>query len=273
MTTKGQERGRSLPFEQWGHGGVPALFLHGFTGNRSAFRHLEPLLGSTVRATCVDLPGHGEAPAPTGFLETVDQLAEMLDAPTVIVGYSQGARLALALAVRHPHKVDRLVLESGSPGLRRRHDRAQRRQADELMASLILEHGVDSFVTKWEMNPLFAGLQKLPAVEREALHSRRSAHSAAGLAAALRCLGQGSQPDYWPALIKILRPTLVLSGALDSKYTRIARRMVTDLPLGWRHTFRGSGHAPHLECPAEYAHELISFLAPAWRSEPSELVP
>jgi 2-succinyl-6-hydroxy-2,4-cyclohexadiene-1-carboxylate synthase len=191
----------------------------------------------------------------------------------VIIGYSQGARLALALAARHPHKVDRLVLESGSPGLRRRHDRAQRRAADDAMASLILEHGVDSFVTKWALNPLFAGLQKLPTVEREALHARRSTHSAAGLAAALRCLGQGSQPDYWPSLIKILRPTLVLSGSLDHTYTRLARRMVTDLPLGWRKTFRGVGHAPHLECPVDYANELESFLAPAWRSEPSELVP
>ena len=40
-----------LPFERWGQEGAPALLLlHGFTGNRSSWRHLEPWLGSRVRA-------------------------------------------------------------------------------------------------------------------------------------------------------------------------------------------------------------------------------
>ena len=267
-----------LPVETWGTGEVPALFLHGFTGGRGTWRHLEPLLGEVLTATCVDLPGHGEAPVPEGtgteaFLATVDALAESIERPAVIVGYSQGARIALALAARHPQCVDRLVLESGSPGLRRRHVRSQRRIADEALAALIVEHGVEAFVDRWEANPLFDGLRSLPEPERSALRARRSSNSAQGLAAALRCLGQGAQPDYWPSLIKILRPTLVLSGALDTRYTRLARRMVVDLPMGWRRTFRGVGHAPHLECPTEYAQELSSFLAPAWRTEPSELVP
>jgi len=267
-----------LPFEQWGAGEVPALFLHGFTGSRVAWRHLEPLLGSVLRATCVDLPGHGSAPSPSGsgteaFLETVDALAAMLETPTVVVGYSQGARLALALAARHPGCVDRLVLESGSPGLRRRHARVQRRQADEALAEGLLHDGVEAFVGRWEKNPLFDGLRSLPVAEQTALRARRTSHSAEGLASALRCLGQGAQPDYWPSLVKILRPTLVLTGGLDPKYTRIARKMVIDLPLGWRRSFRGVGHAPHLECPTEYAQELTAFLAPAWRGEPAEHAP
>ena len=117
------------------------------------------------------------------------------------------------------------------------------------------------------------GLRSLPVAEQTALRARRTSHSAEGLASALRCLGQGAQPDYWPSLVKILRPTLVLSGGLDPKYTRIARKMVIDLPLGWRRSFRGVGHAPHLECPTEYAQELTAFLAPAWRGEPAEHAP
>ncbi len=267
-----------LPFEQWGQGPTKALLLHGFTGSRESWRHLEPLLGDVLTATAVDLPGHAQAPLPStlgpeGFVETVDSLAAMLERPTVIVGYSQGARLALALAVRHPDKVERLVLESGTAGLRRRHDRVKRRANDEVWAKLLRERGVDAFVSKWEALPLFDGLRALPADVQARLHARRAAHTVEGLAGALACLGQGAQPDYWPALIRVLRPTLVLSGATDAKYTRLARKMIVDLPLAWRRTFRQVGHAPHLECPTEYATEVRSFLAPAWRGEPAEMVP
>lgn len=267
----------TLPFEQWGRGSRPALFLHGFTGSRASFRHLEPLLGEELLATCVNLPGHGEAPpppeGPNGFVATINRLAEMLDGPTVVVGYSQGARLALGLAVRHPERVERLILESGTPGFHRRANRTKRRRADEALARLILEDGVERFVDWWEANPLFAGLRRLPAPERAALHQRRASHRAEGLAGAVRGLGQGAQPDYWPSLTGVLRPTLVLSGALDGKYTHIARRMVDDLPLGWRATFSGAGHAPHLECPRAYAEEIQRFLAPRWQTEPEELAP
>jgi 2-succinyl-6-hydroxy-2,4-cyclohexadiene-1-carboxylate synthase len=264
-----------LPSETWGHGPAQALFLHGFAGSRQTFRHLEPLLGDAVTATCVDLPGHGQAPlpGPGGFTAVVDALAGRLEGPTVVIGYSQGARLALALAQRHPQRVDRLVLESGSPGLRRSRDRSRRRQQDEALAGLLVEAGVDRFMDDWERQPLFQGLQTLPEVERASLRERRCAHTPEGLAAALRAMGQGAQPDGWPLLARLLRPVLVLSGALDLKYTRLARRMVQELPLGWRVTFPGVGHAPHLECREAYALELRSFLLPAWAAEPLEHAP
>lgn len=267
-----------LPVETWGQGPVRALFLHGFTGSRESFRHLEPLLGDVLTATCVDLPGHHGAPLPSvpgpaGFLETIDALGALLEQSSVVVGYSQGARLALAVAVRFPARVERLVLESGAPGIRRRHDRSQRRVSDDALAGLIVERGVDAFVERWEQLPLFAGLKALPEPDRTALRSRRAGHSAEGLAGALTTLGQGVQPDLWPALPGLRIPTLVLSGARDGKYTRLARKMAAELPLGWRVTFPGVGHAPHLECPRAYADEVRSFLSAPWLAEPVEAGP
>lgn len=265
----------SFPVERWGRGARPALFLHGFTGSKASWRHLEPLLGDALTASCVDLPGHAQVPPleePEAFVATIDHLAAMLDEPAVVVGYSQGARLALGLAVRHPTKVDRLVLESGTPGLHQRSDRVRRRRADEALARLILEVGVERFVEQWEAKPLFDGLRALPQAAQDALRERRLAHRAEGLAWALQALGQGAQPDYWPALTGVLRPTLVLTGALDVKYTRLGRRMVEDLPLAFRVTFPGVGHVPHLERPEAYAREVKSFLAPRWE-EPEVLAP
>ena len=70
-----------------------------------------------------------------------------------------------------------------------------------------------------------------------------------------------------------MRPTLVVTGSLDRKYTRIGQRMVDDLPLGWRATFSGIGHAPHLECAEAYAGEVRRFLLARWQVEPEELAP
>ena len=263
----------NFPVSSWGQGPVKALFLHGFTGSRDAFAHLEPLLGDVLAAMCVDLPGHRGSPLPSlsgtdAFLETVDALAELLTQPTVVIGYSQGARLALGLAVRHPQLVCRLILESGSPGLRQRHARARRRAVDEGLAELILERGVEPFVDRWERLPLFTGLRGLPEPERDALRSRRASHTPEGLAGALRTLGQGVQPDYWPSLPTMHVPTLLMSGSSDEKYTRLARSMSAELPLAWRVTFRGVGHAPHLESPNAYSNELRAFLCARWTHEP-----
>ena len=64
-----------------------------------------------------------------------------------------------------------------------------------------------------------------------------------------------------------------MTGTQDAKYTRLARQMAAELPMAWRASFSGVGHAPHLECPAAYAAEVRSFLAPRWLSEPQGLAP
>ncbi len=257
----------------WGTGETRAVFLHGFAGSAKSFSHLEPLLGDVLTATCVELPGHAGTPVAQSWDDAVESIAALLDDRTTLFGYSQGARLALAAAQRFPHKLERLVLESGAAGLRRRHDRLLRRRSDAALAELIVTRGVEAFVAHWEGLPLFSGLRALPEVEQRALRERRASHTAEGLAGALQTMGQGAQPDLWPGLQGLRVPTLLITGAADEKYTRLARQMIADLPLAWRVSFRGIGHAPHLECPEAYAAEVRSFLAARWLAEPQEHAP
>jgi 2-succinyl-6-hydroxy-2,4-cyclohexadiene-1-carboxylate synthase len=267
----------TLAHETWGEGTRPLLLLHGFTGNRGAFDHLRPLLGPAVKAIAVDLPGHGESALPQrtgreGFIETVEALLALVSrlghGPVDVLGYSQGARLALALAVRAPERFGRVILESGSPGLHRRQERAARREADAKLAAFIRTQGVAAFVERWEALPLFDGLRRLPAQLQDSLRARRGACSADGLAGALESLGLGVQPDYWPSLHRQRLPMLLLTGADDFKFTQTARRMAVDLPVVWRHAFAGCGHAPHLEAPQAYAREVLSFLQTPWYDAP-----
>ncbi|QRO01931.1 2-succinyl-6-hydroxy-2,4-cyclohexadiene-1-carboxylate synthase [Archangium violaceum] len=266
-----------LAYETWGEGKHPLLLLHGFTGNRSSFDHLRPLLSEQVRAIAVDLPGHGETPLPSrtgrdGFLETVEALLGVLDELKVpmanLLGYSQGARFALAAALTKPERFGRLIMESGSPGLHRRQERTERRAKDANLATFIRQKGVEAFVAHWESQPIFAGLRNLPAEQQEVLRARRRSCTVEGLVGALECLGLGVQPDYWPELQRQRLPTLLLTGALDEKFTQIARRMAAELPVVWRRTFEGSSHAPHMEVPEEYASEVVSFLKTPWYEAP-----
>lgn len=263
----------TLHFERFGEGPRPVLLIHGFMGSGAAWEHLKPTLSPSVTALAVDLPGHGRSPVlaedgRAGFDRTLELLETLIGrefgGPVDVVGYSQGARVALGLAVQHPQRVRRLVLESGSPGLHARKLRSLRRAEDEARAQTILMDGVATFVRGWEQHPVLAGLQRLPDPLRNELRTRREAQSAEGLAWALRSLGTGVQPDLWPALPHLRAPTLLLTGSDDVKYTELARKMAAEIPTVWRYAFAGVGHAPHLEVPAAWAQEVIGFLSTPW---------
>lgn len=269
--------GITLAYSTWGEGNRPLLLLHGFTGNRTAFDHLRPWLSGVVKAVAVDLPGHGQTPLPQkkgrdGFLETIDALVELVEQLGVssvdVLGYSMGARIALGAALHRPDRFGRLIMESGSPGLRRRMERAERRETDGRLVSLLRAQGVDAFVERWESQPMFESLKQLPADQIEALRARRKSCTVEGLVGALECLGLGFQPSYWQELHRQRLPTLLLTGALDEKFSETARKMANELPVVWSHAFNACGHAPHLEAPEAYAREVLSFLHTPWYEAP-----
>lgn len=271
----------TLSFERWGKGS-PLLLLHGFTGSRRNWDPVRPYLEGQVQALAVDLPGHGESPAAEtpgrpGFLQALQALEHTLDAAgqeTVdVLGYSQGARLALGFALHFPHRVRRLILESGTPGLRRRRERAVRRAQDERLAQKIVAGGLEGFVAEWEALPLFSGLRRLPSETQDWLRERRLSNRAAGLASALRSLGLGAQPDFWPQLVTLRLPTLVLAGSEDRKFAAVARKMAVDLPSGYSRVFEGAGHTPHLEVTDAWAEEVCSFLKTPWFDTPAWVLP
>lgn len=263
------EEGLALRVHERG-AGPPLLLLHGFTGSVEAWG--EPLLAALAcghRVLAVDLHGHGRSDAPADparltVERVVDDLArvlEALDAPRATwVGYSMGGRVALAAAALRPGRVDRLVLESASPGLASAEERRQRREDDEARARDLEEGGIEAFVERWMALPLFATQRSLPRPVREAERRRRLGNRPGALAASLRGMGTGSQPSFWEALPSVRAPALLLTGAEDAKFRGLADAMAASLPDARRRDVAGAGHAVHLEAPDAWIEAVRGFL-------------
>lgn len=212
------------------------------------------------------MPGHGETCADAfGFAAAAAFVVEALAKVGVdrfsLLGYSMGGRVALGLALDHPDQVTRLVLESASPGLPTSEERAARRAADRALAADLERGGIGPFVSRWEAQPLFSTLRRLPEAERARVRSERLAQDPAGLAACLRGMGTGSQPWLGGRLEEIGVPVLVVAGAEDAKFRDWGEWMTARIPRAELAIVAGAGHVPHLERPEEVARRVEEFLA------------
>ncbi len=249
--------------------GRPLVLFHGFAGSSESWSALAPSLASTNDVICIDLLGHGRSAAPAeseryAMGRVAGDIMRLLDAigvgPFSLLGYSMGGRQSLFMALRYPGRIERLVLESASPGIETAAGRQERVVSDERLAQKILRFGVPAFVAEWEQLPIFTSQSRLPPEVLDRQRQQRLANSAAGLAGSLRGMGTGSQPDLWPELPTLITPTLLMAGELDQKYAQINRRMASLIPEAQLTIFPECGHNIHLEQPAAYLARLQGWL-------------
>jgi 2-succinyl-6-hydroxy-2,4-cyclohexadiene-1-carboxylate synthase len=262
--------GISLNVETSGRGDGPALLLlHGFTRDARAWEPLLPCL-EDYRTVRVDLIGHGKSDSPPNperytmahAVEDLTALLHHLDIDhTALLGYSLGGRVALHFAVESPQLLWALVIESASPGIEDEMERDARFGSDAQLAASIESDGIESFVERWQAQPLFASQRKLPADTLERQRHQRLENSPLGLANSLRGMGAGAQGWLLPDLPQISIPTLFLAGALDERYAAMAPIMAATVPGAEYHVIEGVGHTSHLEQPDAYATKVTEFLA------------
>ncbi len=214
----------ALLAERGGHG-ARVVLVHGFTQTGRSMTPLARLLEESHEVVTLDLPFHGRRPAPAASLEEAAQLVGATCGRASYLGYSLGGRVCLTLALEQPELVHSLVLVGATPGLRSEADRAARRAADELLATRLEGPGEEgarreAFLADWLAGPLFS---RLDAAQAD-LESRRQ-NSCAGLAAALRNLGTGSQQPSHERLGALAMPVLLLAGERDEKFSAIAEEM------------------------------------------------
>jgi 2-succinyl-6-hydroxy-2,4-cyclohexadiene-1-carboxylate synthase len=223
------------------------VLLHGFTQTGRSWAPLIAELGGRYRCFAPDLPGHGDAEGrrPATFDAVAAYLAALKLERFTLCGYSMGGRLALDFALRHPARVERLVLIGATPGIADDAERGKRRAADHALADRIETIGLEAFVEEWGARPLFAGQPRGVAIFA---HEDRLRSTATGLAAALRGMGTGEMTPVWDRLGELTMPVTWIVGEQDAKF----RALAPDDAV----VIGGAGHAAHLEAPEAVADAI-----------------
>jgi 2-succinyl-6-hydroxy-2,4-cyclohexadiene-1-carboxylate synthase len=236
---------------------VSQVLLHGFTQTSRSWDRYIDLLQPEQSIIRFDAPGHANSTSVSADLPTTATMVAEQGAKADYIGYSMGARLALHIALLHPDSVRRLVLISGSPGLRTLAEQIERQQSDEHLAQEIIQVGVSQFVSKWLSNPMFANL-----VSTEGDIKDRLRNSVDGLVSSLTMSGTGSQQSLWDRLSELSMPVLLIVGENDQKFRQINSEMKnlissqTELV-----TIQNAGHAVHLEQPKQCVSVIANFLS------------
>jgi 2-succinyl-6-hydroxy-2,4-cyclohexadiene-1-carboxylate synthase len=229
------------------------VLLHGFAGTRHTWDQVAArMLPEGYLPLALDLPGHGEAAGverPITFPGCVEHVLAHSPERFALGGYSLGGRIALQVALGAPERVSRLVLVSTTAGIADAAERAERRDADRLLADELERVPYERFIERWRAQPLFAEDPPDVSALAGADHRRNRADA---LAAALRGLGTGEMEPVWDRLSTLEMPVLVVAGERDEKFRALAERLTALLPDA-RLLIAPGGHVLPLENPAALA--------------------
>lgn len=257
----------SLHADRVGSGPGRVVFLHGLFGRGRNFIGIAKKLGERHTSLLVDLPNHGRSAwtCSTAYPDLADEVAEFLradfaaDGPVDVVGHSMGGKVAMALALRHPDLVRRLVVVDISPAVAS----TARGNFEHLLGSL----------DRLDLDALSDRAE----ADRQLREPIPEDQVRAFLLQNLRREGQGFR---WQANLQLSRrelptimdwpdqqgrtftgPVLWIAGG-DSDYVReedlpVMRRL---FPKVRRLSIRGAGHWVHADRPEEMVYALSRFL-------------
>jgi pimeloyl-ACP methyl ester carboxylesterase len=251
-----------------GAGDDVVVLLHPMASTLKVWRPTIAALRDRHRLIAIDLPGHGKSAKPRGFryhpetfARVVYRLLDQLRLGRVtLVGNSNGGATALALALRHPERVRRLVLVDAAGA------RALPQFRRDLFSATFTASNLRT-VAPWFLR---LTIRVLMFVERnqfteeyvEDFVRQRAAREFDDWAyAQVRVVRAVMAYDASARLGQVRAPTLVVQGERDRAVPRAyAERFARAIPGARLVVLKGVGHMPEVEAPAAFTREVAAFL-------------
>lgn len=247
--------------------GRPLVLLHGWSMTGQVFSGLQQALPG-VQSLAVDLPGHGRSPAPESFDleglgEPIVELFERRDLRrAVLLGWSLGGMLALALEPRLRPRLEQLVLVGTTPRFVAGPDWPHGLPATRLKVMLrdLQRHYLKTMEDFFRL--MFAPGELDPSGIRTIARQVTGAELLPEPSTATAGLELLQQLDLRPQLEATATPALVMHGVQDAIIPIGAgRELASRLPQAQLELFPGCGHAPFLTRPEAFAQVLRRHLA------------
>jgi pimeloyl-ACP methyl ester carboxylesterase len=278
--TNGASRFIDLPggfhvhYQDDGDLGAPTIvLLHGYGDSYTSWEGWVQQLKTSFHLLSVDFPGHGLTRAPQGYVISGDGLADFVDAfaaqlnlpKFAVAGNSMGGGAAWQLALRHPQRIDALILvdAAGFPN--------EKPPASVPLAFKILKYPLGrALLRNIDNRPLIdEGLKTdvfdkaliTPAlVDRWAEFQRAPGHRAILMSVSMSSLISAS-PER---LRSINVPTLILQGENDVLVEPAsAGKFAAAIPGAKVLNYPNVGHLPQIEIPQRSAADVAEFLKAA----------
>jgi 3-oxoadipate enol-lactonase len=249
--------GGALFYQEAGQGQPVVLCIHGFCQSSDYWQPtIEKLGAAGARGIAPDLPGFGQSVAfagPYTMEQYADVLASLLDAfgleRVVVAGGSMGGVIAQQFALRHPNRLERLLLVAtgaftGDPA-------GALKKADELIPVPWSDEMVNASVNAFFHNP-----PREPALTRY-----RETYRSASPGAAVEALRSNAGTNTFEQLGQIGVPTMIVQGRHDrSRTPERGAEMCERIPNCRLEILEHSGHTPQIDEPEAFRRVALPFL-------------
>jgi pimeloyl-ACP methyl ester carboxylesterase len=254
--------------------GRTLLLVHGFSASLHTWEPWVALLGGKYRVVSLDLPGHGltrtpagYAPSPESYADAVESFAQKLGLGRVIyAGNSMGGGVGWQMALRHPARLDGLVLVDAAGWPDPRIDPQNTPVVFKLLASPVwgpLIRDLDaSALTAQGLRASFVDPTKVTPdmIARYVELSRAPNHREVLLEISS---GRAARQPATPELMaQITTPTLVLHGERDNLIpVDSGKRFAETIPGAKLILYPDVGHIPQEEISEKSAADLDAWIA------------
>lgn len=259
-------QGIQTNYHDSGGDGLPVLLLHGSGPGVSAWANWRmniPALATDHRVVAPDIVGFGYTERPTDFNYTMDNWIEhviaLMDTLSIdrfsLIGNSFGGALALGIAIRYPHRVEKLVL-MGSVGV-----------------SFELTEGLDKV---WGYTPTVENMKEIMAyfaynqalVSDDLAELRYRASIQEGFQESFACMFPKPRQRWINAMTfsdaeiqSIKCPTLILHGREDLVIPPAnSQRLFSLIENAQLHLFGCCGHWTQIEHAETFNYQVNHFL-------------